>query len=286
MGVAVNIDGKLFAPEDALISVFDRGFLYGDSVYEVLRTYRGRPFQLPAHLSRLIRSAERIGLPLPRPVHEIAEEIERTLTAARNEESYLRVVCTRGGGDVTLDPAAAAEPRLVIFALPLKPVPRQWYEEGVTAAVVSVRRNLKEAVDPAAKTGNYLNNILALREARQKGADEAVMLDHRGRVTEGSSCNLFFVKDGVVRTPAMSVGILDGITRDRVLELARAEGIVVEEGELYPEEFARADEVFLTSTLREVLPITRWDGSLVGSGRPGPITRRLHAALRRLAGAE
>lgn len=297
MPTVVNVDGTLFPPAEAKVSVFDRGFLYGDSVYEVIRTYAGRPFELEAHLARLRHSAERIGLEPKWSEGRAAVEIARTLQAARGEdpsdpdaapwnvgERYVRIVMTRGAGEIGLDPALAVDPVALVIAQPLRGPPARAYAEGVKAAVVGVRRASPQAVDPSAKTGAHLSHVLAVKEARSAGAHEALLLDDRGFVTEGSSSNVFAVSAGRVRTPPLAAGILEGVTRGVVLRLAREAGIQAEEVPLRPEDLEAADEVFITSTLREIVPVTRLGELDVGAGRPGDVTGRLHRAFRELAG--
>jgi branched-chain amino acid aminotransferase len=299
MVTLVNLDGALLPPAEARVSVLDRGFLYGDSVYEVVRTYGGVPFELDAHLARLAHSAERIGL-VPRwDGPRIRRELARTLEAAAAlgpppapadaapwnvGEWWLRIVMTRGAGEIGLDPALAVDPRAVILVQPLQGPPASAWTEGVTVAVVGVRRASPAAVDPSAKTGAHLPHVLAVREARAAGAHEALLLDERGFLTEGSSSNLFSVALGRLRTPPLAAGILEGVTRGVVLRLAHAEGIRVEEVALRPEDLEAADEIFITSTVREILPVVRLGERPVGTGRPGPVTERLHRAFRRLAG--
>ena len=298
MPTVVNVDGALVAPGEARVSVFDRGFLYGDSVYEVVRTYDGRPFELDRHLARLAHSAERIGL-VPRwPLDRIAGEIGRTLEAARGGdapdpaaapwnagERYVRVVMTRGAGEIGLDPALAVDPQAIVIVQPLQGPPRSAYEEGVKVVLAGPPRPSPEAVDPTAKTGAHLPHVLAVREARAAGAHEALMLDARGFVTEGSSSNVFGVRAGRLVTPPLAAGILEGVTRGVVLRLAGDLGVPVEETALRPEDLAAADEAFLTSTVREIVPVVCLGDARVGTGRPGPVTRRLHAAFRALASA-
>ncbi len=278
MATRVYLQGEIFG-EDATISVFDRGFLYGDSVYEVTRTAGGRPVDLDPHLARLERSAEAILLALP-PRAEIARAITRTLEAAANEDSYLRVVATRGSGDIGLDPALSDGTRLLVIVKPLHLPPEEAYRDGVGVALVDVRRNLRRALDPAVKSGNYLNNILAIAEARRRhpGANEAIMCNAEGQITEGSTSNVFVVTRGEIRTPVLADGLLDGITRRRVLSLA---GRPVSEGHLHRGDLRDADEAFLTSSIRGVLPVTRVDGRPVGAGRPGPVTIALMERYRR-----
>jgi branched-chain amino acid aminotransferase len=296
MPTVVNLDGTLVAPAAARVSVFDRGFLYGDSVYEVLRTYAGRPFEQAAHLARLRHSAERLGLEPKWDAARTAAEIARTLEASGGGEApdpeaapwnagerYLRVVMTRGAGEIGLDPALAVDPVALVIAQPLHGPPARLYAEGVKAAIVGVRRASPQAIDPSAKTGAHLPNVLAVREARAAGAHEALLLDDRGFVTEGSSSNVFAVRGGRVATPPLAAGILAGVTRGIVLALAHALGVPAEEVPLRPEDLEGADEVFITSTIREIVPVTRLGDHAVGAGRPGPVTAGLHAAFRRRA---
>lgn len=284
MGRIVNMDGRLVPPEQAFISVFDRGFLYGDSVYEVLRTYGGAPFELDLHLDRLENSAELIGLALPWARERFGAQVRRTLEASQNPEAYLRLIVTRGAGEIGLDPALARGAAVILIAKELVTPPPSVYETGVKVALVGVRRNLREAIDPAAKTGNYLNNVLAMGEAQRQGAFEALMLDREGRVTEASSANVFAVRDGALVTPPIAVGILEGVTRKLVLALASRVGIAAREEQLRPEDLLLADEVFLTSTLRELVPVVslldRSGEHALGGGRPGPVSRRLLEAFR------
>jgi branched-chain amino acid aminotransferase len=277
MSVRVFLDGRVCLPEQARVSVFDRGFLYGDSVYETIGTVAGRLFALDEHLDRLERSAQRIGLRVP-PRAEIERAILTTLEAAANAESRVRVMVTRGSGQLgrpDLDPAAADQPRLVVIVSPLGAPTPEMLAEGVSVAVVSVQRNNPRAMDPAVKSGNYLNNVLALGEARRAGAYEAILCADDGSVAEGASSNVFVVRAGAVRTPALEVGILDGITRSKVIALCGAHGIPVEQGRVTPAELRAADEAFITSATRGVLPVTRVDGRAVADGAPGPVTRRL-----------
>ena len=285
MSIRVHVDGRICLPEDAKVSVFDRGFLYGDSVYETIGTVRGRLFALSDHVDRLERSARSLGLRLP-PRSEIEQAIHDTVAAAGNPESRVRVMVTRGAGKLDLDPASAGEPRLVVIAGPLGGPTPEMYERGVAVAIVSVTRNLPGAIDPAIKSGNYLNNVMALSEARRRpGVHEAILLAAGGSVAEGASSNVFLVKGGELLTPALSVGILDGITRGKVLALARDAGIACREPEfISPDQLRDADEVFLTSAARGVLPVTEVDSRPVADGKPGPVTRRILAAYGRLTG--
>jgi branched-chain amino acid aminotransferase len=287
MTIAINVDGRIGPPEEARVPVLDRGFLYGDSVYEVVRTYGGRVFALREHLDRMDASAAYIGLRLP-PRARIEEQVSRTLAAAGNAESYVRVVITRGEGTFGLAPHLGGEPRLIVIVRPLDPPAPELYERGLHLAVARTRRTPPQAQDPAAKTGNYLNSILALREAHAAGADDAILLDLGERVTEASTSNVFFVKNSVVVTAPLPLGLLHGVTRAHAVEAARANGLLVREAPFGPGALADADEVFLTSTLREVVPVTRLSlledaeprPRPVADGRPGPVTRRVHEAFR------
>ena len=291
----VNMDGALVPPDRAVVSVFDRGFLYGDSVYEVIRTYGRRPFELEAHLARLRRSAARLGLPLPWDDDRTRQELGRTLaaSAAGDEEAgaapwnagerSLRVIMTRGAGELGLDPALAVDPRAIVIATALRGPPARAYREGVACRIVGIRHDAPEAVDTTAKTGAHLANVLAVAEARRGGAHEALLLDRDGYVTEGASSNVFAVRGGRLETPPLAAGILEGVTRGIVLALARQAGIPVREAAMRPAELSGADELFITSTAREILGVTSLDGQPVGSGAVGPATTRLHRLFRERA---
>jgi branched-chain amino acid aminotransferase len=293
MRTIVNMDGKLVLPAEATVSVFDRGFLYGDSVYEVVRTYRRRPFELDAHLARLARSAERLGLALPWDAARTRRELVRTLEAvpAADEpepdaapwnrgQLSLRIIMTRGAGKLGLDPALAVDPRAIVLASPLRAPPLAAYRDGVSCRIVGVRHEAPGTVDPGAKTGAHLANVLAVREARAAGAHEALLLGAGGQVTEGASSNVFAVRAGALVTPPLGAGILAGVTRALVLELAREARLPGREVPLLPEDLASSDELFITSTAREILPVTALDGRPVGGGKVGPVTTRLRALFR------
>lgn len=278
MDTRIYVDGRVSDEAGAVVPVLDRGFLYGDSVYEVVRTAGGRPVDLAPHLDRLERSAARIAMMLP--TREAVEgAIGETLAAAgagpgREGDAYVRIVVTRGGGEIGLDPRLADGPRLVVIVKPLAPPKPELYERGCRVRVVSVERTSKRALDPAIKSGNYLNNILALDQARQSDAYEAIMCDAEGRVTEGSTSNLWCVRGGALRTPPAAVGILPGITRWRLFGLAREAGIAAEEADLYPIDLHTADELFLTSSTRGILPVGQIDDRALPVG---PVTKRLLA---------
>ena len=276
----VYLNDKFVPQEEAVVSVFDHGFLYGDGVYETLRAYRGRVFKLAEHLARLERSASRIQLHLPAGPERLTDLVREALRRNQLSDSYLRITVSRGTGEIGLDPALCKAPTLVIIAKPFQPYPESIYAEGVSVIVARTRRNLPEALPPQVKSLNFLNNILAKMEAKAAGAHEALMLNHRGDITEGTTSNVFVVQEGRLRTPSVECGILDGITRELVLQLASELGVPSEETRLTVEDLMRAEECFLTNTTQEVLPVTRVDGRMIGDGRPGGITRRLHASLR------
>jgi len=285
MSIRVHIGGRVCLPEEAKISVFDRGFLYGDSVYETIGTAYGRLFALSDHLVRLERSAQRIGLRVP-PRADIDAAIADTVAAAGNPESRVRVILTRGSGKLDLDPAAVDNTQLVVIVFPLGAPTPEMFAKGVSVAIVSVHRNSPRAIDPAVKSGNYLNNVMALGEARRlSGAYEAILCAADGSVAEGSTSNIFIVNGGEVRTPGLDVGILDGITRAKVFDLCRANEIPLRETKIQPDELRAAEEAFITSATRGVLPVTRIDERPVGDGTPGPVTRRLMALYDALARA-
>ena len=283
MPIRVFIDGAVRLPEEAKVSVLDRGFLYGDSVYETIGTMYGRLFAARDHLDRLERSARRIALRVP-PRAEIEAAIKETVAAAGNPETRVRVILTRGVGKLDLDPASCDDCRLVVIAFPLGPPTPEMFAKGVAVTIVSITRNSPQAIDPAVKSGNYLNNVLALGEARRKnGAYEAILCAGDGSIAEGSTSNVFAVVRGEVWTPQPEVGILDGITRAKVMDLARGAGIKLIERRIQPDELRGADEAFITSATRGVLPVTTIDGQPVAAGVPGPITKQLMALYDELA---
>jgi len=276
----VYVNGKFLSKDDAKISVFDHGFLYGDGVYETMRAYRGRIFLVSKHLARLKQSADAISLSLPLPLDKIGEALNEALTVNKLNEAYIRIQISRGAGEIGLDPALCPAPSMVIMTRPFKDYPPELYANGVDVAIVQTRRNHPLALDPAIKGTNFLNNILAKIESIKTGAYEGIMLNWKGYVAEGTISNIFTVKKGVLHTPHLDTGILEGITRDLVLHLARKEKIPTREMLMRPKDLIKADECFITNTTIEVLPVTAIDGRPVGSGRPGPITERLMHAYR------
>jgi branched-chain amino acid aminotransferase len=287
MAGAVYVNGRISGEHDAVIPVFDHGFLYGEGIYEVCRTYAGRVRLLARHLARLRGSAALIDLTVPLSDPEITARIDETLRAAGLlpwregvADAYLRVLVTRGVGDLSYDPRSCPVPSLVIIARPHSPPPAAAYETGVEVSIVDVERNRREALNPRIKSNNLLNNALAMQQAITRGAFEAVMRNHTGALAECSQSNLFVVSGGMVRTPPLEAGLLPGITRAYVLELCDALGIGARQETLHEADLREADEAFLTSTTREIVPIVRVDGQPVGDGSPGAVTSRLLVAYR------
>ncbi len=286
MTESLNVNGVLSPPEAASVSPLDRGFLFGDSVYETVRTYGGRPFLLPEHLARLRRSADRLEIPYERAPVDIEREIHRTIAAAGSAETAIRVVLTRGRGPVGYATDECGPPTVVIHARPCPEIPTSWLREGVDVAIVDVTRNARTSLDPAIKSSNLLNNFFAWRAAKRLGAYEPVLLNASERLTEGASSNLFVVRKERLMTPPPADGLLEGITRALVLQLARGDAIDASEESLAADDLRSADEAFLTSTLKGVLPIRRCDGWPIRHGRPGPITLRLMALFEARVQAE
>jgi branched-chain amino acid aminotransferase len=282
----LSVNGQVFPAEEARISPLDRGFLYGDSVYETIRTYNGRPFRLGPHLDRLRRSAEALGIDASRAPVDPASAVEEALARGGFQEAAVRVILSRGQGSIGYDDADCGPATLVVHVRAFVPLPGAARREGVDVAIVPVRRNAAAALDPAIKSSNLLNNLLAWRAGRRLGVYEPILLDAAGNLTEGASSNLFLVREGRLFTPALEVGLLRGITREAVLELARAHGVPAAEDVLPAAALASADEAFLTSTLKGVLPIRRVDGWPIREGRPGSVTRRLSDLYEALAQEE
>ncbi len=283
MATAVSIDGQLVDPAAASVPVLDRGFLYGDSAFEVTRTYGGQPFALGAHLQRLRSSCQSLGIAFDVPDASLRADIAATLARADNIESYVRIIVTRGATAVGLGIEGAGRARRILVVLPLPERPASIHDEGIELATVTGARALDGTGASGAKASNYLPNILSLASARARGGHEALSVGPGGELLEGATSNVFLVRSGVVCTPLIGLGILEGITRRVVLEAAAAEGIELQERLLFPPDLYGAEEAFITSSLREVVPVVRADGVVLGSGAPGPITRRLQAAFRRRA---
>lgn len=271
----VNVNGVITPPEQAKISVFDRGFLYGDSVYEVTQTYDGVPFLLEEHLDRLWYSAEQLDMNIAIERDELKKQIALTLKELDVPCAYIRVIVSRGEGSIGLDPNLGGRHNLVIITKDLPAYPKTWYQHGVHVIIAETLRNSAESLNPNIKSGNYLNNVMAYAEANKRGAYDSVMLNKEGKVTECTTSNIWMVKEGLLSTPPLSSGLLSGITRRHLLGLCQQQKLPFREVEIAPEQLLKADEIFLTSTTRKVLPITRLNESSVGSGRPGPVTQNL-----------
>jgi branched-chain amino acid aminotransferase len=274
----VNIDGALTPIADGRIPILDHGFLFGDNVYETLRTYNQKPFLFSRHFERLKRSAQAIFLDLPCSRQQLFDETLRTLKAAgAATEHRLRITITRGSGDVSPDPSSCDAPNVIIFATPMAEIPAAVYEKGVEVIVSTFYRS-RQLGD--AKTGNLLRSVLALREAKAAGAFEAITLTSEGKISDGITSNIFLIQGSRLLTPSQESGILEGITRGVVLDLAKRAGLTVFEGLLDLSEIDKSSELFLTSSTRGVVPIVRVSGKAVGSGQPGPVTKQLMDAYR------
>jgi branched-chain amino acid aminotransferase len=278
-GVTV-IDGKVVAVDDAAVSVFDRGFLYGDSVFETLRTYGGRLFRRDAHIERLFRSCERILIQPGIGATELAAEMDHAMLGLNLPECVVRVVITRGIGPLGLDVRRAQDPLRVVMALPLSPPAREVYETGIGAGLSHGARATDGTAAAGAKYSNYLSSVLALHHAHEQGQSEAIAVGMHGEILEGTTSNLFLIRSGILCTPPLQSGILEGITRRVVLELARELGIPTHVGLIFPSDAYGAAEAFITGTVREIVPVTRIDDVVIGNGIPGPTTRRLLDAFR------
>lgn len=274
-GTLAYIDGRRCSPADAKVSVFDRGVLYGDSVFETIATRSGRPFMLTEHVRRLRRSAELVYIDLPLPDEQLCREVEQAAVESGNQESYLRVTLTRGIGELGLDPALSGEPCRIIIVTALHRPVADAYSKGVGAITYRTQRTAEATEASGAKVGNYLVAVLAMRQARSAGANEALIVNGEGRVIEGSTSNVFFRLGDTLMTPPLSAGILPGITRDLVLDAAGRLQISVQEHCPTPDELMRADEVFITSSVREMLAVVSIDQRVVGAGAPGPMYRAL-----------
>lgn len=271
----VMIDGQMVAAEDAKVSIFDHGFLFGDSVYEVVRTHKGQLFTWQEHIDRLFASAEGLALELPWGRDQLKQEAQRFIEACAFEgDVYVRLIITRGVGELNIDPSSCHQPCRIFIGKPLTRLPEAYYREGIKLSLVSTMRNPKRATNPGIKSGNYLNNVMALMEARKNKAQEAIMLNEHGWVTECSTSNLFLVQASKLRTPALDCGLLAGVTRGLVLDCAAKAGIEVEEGQFRAEDLWRAEELFITSTTRNIVPVQRIDEHRVPRC-PGPLTKRL-----------
>jgi len=282
MSLKVYISGKLYDKEDAKISVYDHGLLYGDGVFEGLRSYGGRVFRLEEHLERLWDSAKAICLEIPMSREAMAAAVNETLEANHIPDAYIRLLVTRGAGTLGLDPNRTSDPQVIVIVDRISLYPDEYYEKGLEIVTASTVRNHPAALSPRIKSLNYLNNILAKIEGLQAGCVEALMLNVKGEVAECTGDNLFLVRRGALYTPPIEAGILEGITRDAVIELAREGGIIVNEVPLTRHDVYVAEECFLTGTAAEVVPVVKVDERPIGDGVPGPTTRKLMQQFREL----
>lgn len=282
MAKHIYIGGEFFSEADAKISVFDHGLLYGDGVFEGLRIYSGKVFRLEDHVTRLYESARAIWLDLPMSQSEMADAINETVAKNDLSDGYVRAIVTRGSGSLGLDPRRCSDPKVIIIADTISLYPQEHYDNGLEIITVSVIRNHPAALNPRIKSLNYLNNILAKIEGIQAGCLEALMLNHKGEVAECTGDNVFIVKNGAISTPPLDAGILAGITRDVVIELAEKLSLPIAEQVLTKHDVYVADECFLTGSAAEVIPVVKVDSRSIGDGKPGAVTHKLTKAFHEL----
>jgi len=288
MAATVNVNGTITDERQAVVSVFDHGFLYGEGVYETLRTYNRKPFLLERHVRRLHNSAAMIALGVPLSDNQMADRIAETVEHASgavpaDTEWYIRVLVTRGVGELTYDPAATPIPSVVLIVKPHVEPPAELYANGVRVIISSIVRNHPETVNPMIKSNNLMNCALAMQEGYKRGAYEVLMRNYRGELAECALSNFFIVKAGAALTPPLSAGLLPGITREFMWDVGKAAGIPISEAVIHDSDVFAADEVFLTGTTREVMPIVEVDTRKIGTGLPGPVTKELHATFRKMA---
>ena len=282
MGLLIYLNGKYVPEEEAKVSVFDHGFLYGDGVFEGIRAYNGRVFRLKQHIDRFYDSAKAINLVIPYTRDEMAEVVCETCRQNNLKDAYIRLVISRGKGDLGLDPRNCEAPTTVCIASSITLYPPELYKTGLDVITVPTRRNIAEGVNPRIKSLNYLNNIMAKMEAAIAGVQEAILLTQEGYVAECTGDNIFMVRDGVIKTPATHLGMLEGVTRNAVIELALKRGIKVEETVLTRYDFFTADECWLTGTAAELIPVVKIDNRVIGDGKPGPVFAALLEEFREL----
>ena len=287
MARIVFMNGTLVSENDAKVSVFDHGLLYGDGVFEGLRSYGGQVFRLDSHIDRLWESAKAICLEIPMSKKEVSSAVNATLEANQLVDGYVRLVVTRGAGSLGLDPNRTSHPQVIVIADTITLYPREFYDKGLSIITASTQRTHSAALSPRIKSLNYLNNIMAKLEGLRAGCVEALMLNHKGEVAECTGDNIFVVRSGTLVTPPSDAGILEGITRGAVIELAAAAKIDCQEKTLVRHDLYTADECFLTGTAAEVIPVVEIDSRSIGNGVPGPITKRLtadfHLMVRRVS---
>lgn len=282
----VYIDGKYFSEENAKISVFDHGFLYGDGIFEGIRVYSGRIFRLEQHIKRFFDSAKSIMLNIPLSREDLAKALCQTVAKNNIKDGYIRLIVSRGEGDLGLNPFKCKTQHTIIIADNVALYPAEFYEKGLEVITAATRRNAGDALSPEIKSLNYLNNIMAQIEAINAGVVEAIMLSAEGYVIECTGDNIFVINNGVLTTPPVCAGILDGITRAAVIELAEKAGIPVKESLLTRHEVFCADECFITGSAAEVVPVVMVDKRIIGDGKPGKITKQLNSAFRKLVQSE
>ena len=281
---AVYVNGTIKPAHEASVPVYDHGFLYGEGVYETLRTYNRVPFLYDRHMRRLRQSSRHLHLDVPFSDDQLAGWIGDTVAAAGDiREAYIRVLFTRGVGELNYDPKSTPTPSLIIIVKPFEEPPGRVFSEGIRISLVPILRNHPGSVNPLIKSNNLLNNALAMQEAYRRGAEEGLMCNYRGELSECSQSNFFMVRDGVALTPKSQAGLLEGVTRAFLFEVGRDVGIDVRDETLYPKDLESAEEMFITSTTRELSPVTRVDDRVVGTGKPGRVTMKLLEGYRRRA---
>jgi len=280
MGLKIYLDNKFVDEEDAKVSVFDHGYLYGDGVFEGIRAYHNSVFRLKEHVDRLYDSAKAINLEIPLTKEEMSEVILETCRRNNLQDAYIRVVVSRGKGDLGLDPKSCKIPTVVCIASSISLYPEEMYKNGLAVITVPTRRNGPEGVNPRIKSLNYINNIMAKMEANIAGVREAILLNQEGYVAECTGDNIFIIKDGVIKTPAKHLGILEGVTRNEVIKIAKKLNIPVEETTFTRYDVFVADEAFLTGTAAELIPVVKVDDRTIGTGNPGPIFNKLLLEFR------
>ncbi|HTK76107.1 MAG TPA: branched-chain-amino-acid transaminase [Gemmataceae bacterium] len=277
----VWINGKFFDKAEAKVSVYDHGLLYGDGVFEGIRVYHGKVFRLKQHMDRLYDSARSIWLEIPMSKEALTAAVEETVRVNEKQNGYIRLVVTRGSGTLGLDPRKC-DPQMIVIVDDISLYPQELYENGLEIITAATIRSHPAALSPRVKSLNYLNNILAKIEAIRGGCLEALMLNHKGEVAECTGDNVFVVKNGQIRTPPIDAGILEGVTRNAVMELATSTGMDVREMVLTRHDIFTADEFFLTGTAAEIIPVVKCDGRPIGNGKPGPVTKQLRARFQEL----